>query len=66
GRFTPCLVYAVNFGRDADTLASILGSVSGALCGARDIPNEWIERVEASNPVRQRTLADGLLAAVRH
>ncbi|TMI85574.1 MAG: ADP-ribosylglycohydrolase family protein [Bacillati bacterium ANGP1] len=66
GRFKPCLVYAVNFGRDADTLASILGSVSGALCGARDIPNEWIERVEANNPVRQRTLADGLLAAVRH
>lgn len=66
GRFKQSLVYAANFGRDADTLASILGSVSGAFCGAGEIPGEWIERVEASNPTSQRTLADGLLEAVRH
>lgn len=66
GRFEPCLVYAANFGRDADTLASILGSVSGAFCGARAIPRAWLEQVEANNPVSQRALAEGLLAAVRH
>ena len=66
GRFKQSLEYAANFGRDADTLASILGSVSGAFCGTREIPSEWIERVEANNPVSQRTLAEGLLAAVRH
>jgi ADP-ribosylglycohydrolase len=66
GHFEQCLVYATNFGRDADTLASILGSVSGAFGGARAIPGGWIEQVEANNPVSQRTLAEGLLAAVRH
>ena len=66
GQFRQGVVYAANFGRDADTLASILGSIAGAFCGAGAIPNEWIEQVEAHNPVSQRTLAHGLLEAVRH
>jgi len=66
GRFRESVVYAANFGRDADTLASIAGSIAGAYGGARAIPAEWIERVEAGNPVRQRTLAEGILQAVVH
>ena len=64
GRFRESVVYAANFGRDADTLASIAGSIAGAHGGARAIPAEWIEQVEASNLVSQRALADGLLQAV--
>ena len=64
GRFRESVVYAANFGRDADTLASIAGSIAGAYGGARAIPAEWIEQVEASNLVSQRALAEGLLQAV--
>ena len=66
GRFRESVVYAANFGRDADTLASIAGSIAGAYGGARAIPAEWIEQVEASNLVGQRALAEGLLQAVLH
>ncbi len=32
-----------NFGRDADTLAAIVGALSGAMQGAGAIPPQWIE-----------------------
>jgi ADP-ribosylglycohydrolase len=63
--FYHSVIYAANFGRDADTLASIVGSIAGAYEGARAIPDEWIRTVEASNPVSQRALAEGLYTVVR-
>jgi len=66
GRFRDTIVYAANFGRDADTIASIAGSIAGAYAGAQTIPGEWIDQIEAGNVVRQRTLADGLFDAISH
>jgi len=37
-----------NFGRDADTIAGMIGGLAGALCGASAIPPEWVERVETA------------------
>lgn len=66
GAFDRSVVFATNFGRDADTLASIVGSIAGAYRGARSIPPGWIEIVEASNPVSQRELAERLCEAILH
>lgn len=44
-----CLVEGASFGRDADTIASILGGIAGALHGATALRPEWIGRCEAVN-----------------
>jgi ADP-ribosylglycohydrolase len=43
GNFVEGVINAANFGRDADTLAAIVGALSGAMQGAGAIPPEWIE-----------------------
>lgn len=64
GAVRESVVYGANFGRDSDTLASIAGAVAGAFQGVRSVPPEWIDQVETANPVRQRTLAEGLCGAI--
>ena len=44
GDFVDGVIYAGNFGRDADTLAALVGALSGAKHGARAIPADWIEK----------------------
>jgi ADP-ribosylglycohydrolase len=44
GDFVEGVVSAANFGRDSDTLAALVGTLSGALHGARVIPPDWIEK----------------------
>jgi ADP-ribosylglycohydrolase len=41
GDFKRGIVYGGNFGRDADTIAAIVGAISGALNGADKIPENW-------------------------
>lgn len=43
------LVEAASFGRDCDTIASVVGNITGALHGADSLREEWIERCEAAN-----------------
>ena len=50
-----------NFGRDADTIATIGGAIAGALRGGARIPKAWIESVTAACPVDQAALAMDLL-----
>lgn len=38
-----------SFGRQTDTIASLLGGITGALYGASALRDEWIERCEAAN-----------------
>jgi ADP-ribosylglycohydrolase len=45
GAFVEGVITAANFGRDADTLAAVVGALSGALHGAQAIPPGWIEKV---------------------
>lgn len=45
GDFRKGLFWAANFGRDADTIAALVGALSGALHGVGVIPTEWQERV---------------------
>lgn len=52
---------AVNMGGDADTLASIVGAVTGALCGIGGFPAEWVRTVENVNGLNIRELARRLV-----
>ncbi|WP_425231055.1 ADP-ribosylglycohydrolase family protein [Sphingomonas sp.] len=44
-----CIVAGASFGRDADTIATVLGGLSGALRGAGVIPADWVADSEAAN-----------------
>ncbi|MBC7462913.1 MAG: ADP-ribosylglycohydrolase family protein [Actinobacteria bacterium] len=41
GDFVKTLLFAVNLGRDADTIAAMAGAVGGALVGYEAIPDSW-------------------------
>lgn len=41
GDFARTLLFAVNLGRDADTIAAMAGAVAGALVGYEAIPESW-------------------------
>jgi len=45
GDFRNCIVYAGNFGRDADTIGAVAGALAGALGGLDNIPADWVARV---------------------
>lgn len=49
--------YGANFGRDADTIASMAGAVAGALRGARSLPRAWTDTLGEAQVQRQRELA---------
>jgi ADP-ribosylglycohydrolase len=44
------IIGAVNLGRDADTIASIVGEIMGSLYGFEAFPAEWRRKVESLNP----------------
>jgi ADP-ribosylglycohydrolase len=41
GRFRESLLAAVNLGRDADTIAAIIGAILGAQLGYEELPEDW-------------------------
>ncbi len=45
GDFAKTLLFAVNLGRDADTIAAMAGAVAGALSGYEAIPDNWKKAV---------------------
>ena len=42
------ITWSANFGRDADTIATMVGSIVGALHGASGLPSSWVAKVEAN------------------
>jgi ADP-ribosylglycohydrolase len=50
-----------NFGRDADTIASMAGAIAGAYHGAGRLPADWKEAVQSATPVDQPALARSLI-----
>lgn len=51
GDFRKGLFWASNFGRDADTIAALVGAFSGARQGFDVIPSAWVERVRKPSGV---------------
>ena len=59
------IIWGANFGRDADTIATMVGGVVGALHGASGLPASWVSKVEANPDVTYRETADRLAQVVR-
>lgn len=57
GRARDAIIFAANFGRDADTIGSIVGGIVGAFEGIDGLPADWVRTVSAANPVSQEDLA---------
>jgi ADP-ribosylglycohydrolase len=48
GNFALAVPYGIGFGRDADTIGAIVGSLAGAYAGEDAIPADWKARVHTS------------------
>jgi ADP-ribosylglycohydrolase len=46
---TSAILGAVNYGRDADSIATMAGAITGALAGADAVPQDWRAAVEAAS-----------------
>lgn len=46
GDFREGVLGAINYGRDSDSIATMLGAISGAMHGRNAIPTEWVTTVE--------------------
>ena len=55
--------YGANFGRDADTIATMAGAVAGAFAGASGIKRQWLDKALANNG-RQEQLADDMVGLI--
>ncbi len=56
GAFPAAVLGAVNYGRDADSIATMAGAVSGALGGREAVPAEWRDAVAASSRLDLETV----------
>jgi ADP-ribosylglycohydrolase len=59
------MVYAANFGRDADTIATMAGGICGALAGSEGFPTAWIEKVTETSARDQAQLSGQLVSLAR-
>jgi len=59
------IVYGANFGRDADTIASMAGALAGAPPGVASIPAHGFDTVRAESPRAHEDVARQLLGVVR-
>lgn len=64
GDFRRAVQMGANFGRDADTIAGMVGGLAGALGGAAAIPPEWVARVQAAG-VDYRAMTGRFLDLIR-
>ena len=65
GDLKQTILYGANFGRDADTIASMAGAVAGALRGASALPESWIGKVKAESPRNHEEVAEQLVQVVQ-
>jgi ADP-ribosylglycohydrolase len=59
------ILWGANFGRDADTIGTMVGGLVGALHGSSGLPGEWVAKVEANAAVDHRDTASRLAEIVR-
>lgn len=59
-----CILNGANFGRDADTIASMTGAIAGACCGVQGLPHSWVAQIEAGG-LAQKEMAGRLTGLIR-
>ena len=57
GNTRDAVVAAVNFGRDTDCLAAIVGGLSGALTGTAHVPPQWIDTIDKATAANDYTVS---------
>ncbi len=60
GDVEKCVTYGANFGRDADTIASMCGAIGGALRGVESIRADWVAKAKKVTQRDQEALAESL------
>ena len=60
--FRDCLIETVNQGGDADTTGALAGMLAGALYGVKEIPEEWLEKLDPLVAAEIRVQVTALLA----
>ena len=48
------ITWAANFGRDADTIACMVGGIVGALHGSSGLPEEWVKKATSASTSESR------------
>ena len=59
------LTYGANFGRDADTIATMGGAIAGAYQGIQGIRVDWLEKAQGLTQVDQKHLTERLIQAAK-
>jgi ADP-ribosylglycohydrolase len=62
GDVEKAVTYGANFGRDADTIASMCGAIAGAFKGVDGIKPEWVAKAKRVTSRDQEALAENLAA----
>ncbi len=60
GDVEKCVTYGANFGRDADTIASMCGAIGGAFRGVEGIRADWVSKAKQVTQRDQEGLAESL------
>ena len=63
GDFTRAVLGAVNYGRDADSIATMAGAVCAGLGGPDAVPEGWVRDVEEASRIEIRPVAEALAGA---
>lgn len=59
------VTYAANFGRDADTLGAMVGSLAGAFAGIDRFPEAWVTKVEQKYGTDQQISKEYTISTVQ-
>lgn len=51
GNFEDGVLGSINYGRDSDSIATMFGSMSGAMNGRQAIPHNWAETIERESKI---------------
>lgn len=51
GNFEHGVLGSINYGRDSDSIATMFGSMSGAMNGREAIPHNWAETIERESRI---------------
>jgi ADP-ribosylglycohydrolase len=65
GAFEPAVLGSVNYGRDCDSIATMSGSIAGALGGTGAVPAGWSDEVARASRLDLHTPAADLSAVTR-
>lgn len=55
------VLYGANFGRDADTIATMAGAIAGAFRGVGSFPPAWLEKISHADMEKQKDTAEKLM-----